>query len=555
MKTNIIKKITLSLAIAALVVPMTGCTDELDKFNTQETANEEFWRNENDAKLALVGCYRFQTGWSHDAFDTPQGLLYLDFAGGHGTEKEGFSTNMASTSTTATNGNIKWYWGNAYSQIFKYNNFIENIDRCPMDAERRAAMKAEMTTLRAYFLFNLAFYFKDAPMPLRTLTINEANTIERTPQADIYAQVESDLIEAIKALPEVYTGEDYGRIGKNAARVLLSRVYMGQSKYAQAAAVLKDVIESGKFQLDRRNGADSYDKLFQLGGESSPEMIFVIMGVKDKYTNSRYQYLYPECNGGWHQFAVYNELVKAYFCTDGKSIEESALYDVNDPYINRDPRLYASVFLPPLGSYPGTTFAGKTYDCYKGAGTSDYYNKFARFNGYCPKKGCDESVTNSLGSTYTYTPIMRYGEVLLSYLECLNESSSSSVNQAVLDLTINDIRDRVGLPGYTTAELGSQEAIRKAVRAERRVELAFEGFRYFDVLRWGTAKTELNHYFTGVKLSTNPDDHNYGGNSKMDADGYYQFEQREWADYNRYWPVPQDERNVNANLTQNEGYN
>ena len=108
------------MLMSAVVAPLAGCTDDLDKFNTQETANEEFWRNENDAKLALVGCYRFQTGWSHDAFDTPQGLLYLDFAGGNGTEKENFSTNLASVNTVATNGNIRWYWGNAYAQIYKY---------------------------------------------------------------------------------------------------------------------------------------------------------------------------------------------------------------------------------------------------------------------------------------------------------------------------------------------------------------------------------------------------------------------------------------------------
>ena len=160
-----------------------------------------------------------------------------------------------------------------------------------------------------------------------------------------------------------------------------------------------DVISSGKFELDRQNGENSYEKLFQLGGEYSPEMIFCIMGVKDKYTNSRYQYLYPECLGGWHQFAVYNELVKSYFCADGKSIEESPTYDNEDPYVNRDLRLYASVFLPPVGSYPGTKFNDTTYDCFNGPGTNDSYNRYALFNGYCPKKGCDPSVTNSLGST------------------------------------------------------------------------------------------------------------------------------------------------------------
>ena len=88
---------------------------------------------------------------------------------------------------------------------------------------------------------------------------------------------------------------------------------------------------------------------------------------------------------------------------------------------------------------------------------------------------------------------MRYAEVLLSYLEALNESSPASITQEILDLTINDIRDRVKLPPLSISELSSQELVRKAVRNERRVELAFEGFRYFDVLRWGTAIQELNH--------------------------------------------------------------
>jgi hypothetical protein len=533
---------------------LSSCSDFLDKDPHDSISDGNFWNSESDAKLALVGCYKFQTGWSHDSFDTPQGLMYLDLAGGNGTEKENFTTNMASVNTTATNSNLRWYWANAYTQIAKYNTFLDNIVNCPMNETTKAAMIAEVKTLRAYFLFNLAFYYKDAPMPLTSLSVDEANSISQTPQAGIYQQVESDLLESIKVLPDTYTGDDYGRISRNAARVLLSRQYMAQERWADAASVLSDVINTGIFELDRRNGDESYEKLFQIGGEYSPEMIFCIMGIKDQYTNSRYIYLFPECCGGWHQFAIYNELVKAYFCTDGKSIDESPLYDDDDPYVNRDQRLYASIFLPPLGTYPGTEFQGKIYDCYKGAGTSDYYNRYTLFNGYCPKKGADPSVTD-LYSTYTYTPIMRYGEVLLSYLESLNESSPASVTQDILDKTINDIRDRVNLPAYTKTELNSQEAVRNAVRAERRVELAFEGFRYYDVLRWGTAEKELNHYFTGVKLSNDPNARNYKGTSSVDEDGYYQFENRSWDSHNRYFPIPQNDRNINPNLNQNPGYN
>ena len=429
-----------------------------------------------------------------------------------------------------------------------------------MDEDTREKWSAEVKTLRAYFLFNLAFYFKDVPMPLEPLDVEGANTIEQTPQADVYTQVETDLKEAARILPDSYDAEEYGRLTNAAAKVLLSRLYLAQDRWGDAADILHEVIIAGNYQLDRRNGDESYEKLFQIGGEYSPETIFCIMGIADKFTNSRYQYLYPECAyGGWHQFAPYNELVKEYFCADGKDIDNSSVYDDDDPYANREIRLYASIFLPPLGSYPGTKYNDITYNCFQGPNTADSYNRFPLFNGYCPKKGCDPSITNNLGSTPTYTPLMRYAEVLLTYLEALNESNPGAVDQTVLDLTINDIRDRVNLPGYQKGDLPTQEDVRKAVRKERRVELAFEGFRYFDVLRWGIAAQELNHTFTGVKLSDDPDAPNYRGSgssaSPVDEDMYYQFEKRTWSAHNRYFPIPQSERNVNKNLKQNEGYN
>ena len=107
--------------------------DLLEKNPPSAISDNTFWTGENDAYLALVGCYRFQTGWSHDDFATPQGLLYLDFAGGNGTEKENFTTLMASSNTVATNGNIEWYWKNAYTQIAKYNNFLANVWKFTMD--------------------------------------------------------------------------------------------------------------------------------------------------------------------------------------------------------------------------------------------------------------------------------------------------------------------------------------------------------------------------------------------------------------------------------------
>ena len=300
----------LSVYSLALSGVLAGCSDLLEKNPPSAISDNTFWTGESDAYLALVGCYRFQTGWSHDDFATPQGLLYLDFAGGNGTEKENFTTLMASSNTVATNGNLEWYWKNAYTQIAKYNNFLANVGDCPMDEGAKEKWICEVKTLRAYFFFNLAFYFKDVPMPLAPLTVEEANTIKQTAQADVYAQVETDLKEAAEILPDSYDAEEYGRLTNGAAKVLLSRLYLAQDRWGDAADILHEVIISGNYQLDRRNGDESYEKLFQIGGEYSPETIFCIMGIADKFTNSRYQYLYPECAyGGWHQLAPDHELV------------------------------------------------------------------------------------------------------------------------------------------------------------------------------------------------------------------------------------------------------
>lgn len=555
-----IKSIIFICCLILVTSNLFSCAD-LDKNPQSSISDGNFWTGESDAKLALVGCYRFPSGWTHDDFATPQGLLDLDFAGGNGTEKENFTTlGLASSNTVATSGNVAGYWNNAYAQIAHYNTFLDNIGECPMDETKKVEWTAEVKCLRAYYFFYLAFHFKDVPMPLKTLTVKEANSISQTPQSEVYTQIEQDLTTSIQVLPETRDANEYGRYTKSAARVLLSRLYLAQEKWKEAASTLKLIIDSGFFSLDRRNGENSYEKLFQIGGEYSPEMIFCVQGLKDLYTTSRYQYLYPEAMyGGWHQFAPYNELVKEYFCTDGKDIQTSSVYNDDDPYANRDIRLYASVFLPPLGTFIGTRYNDITYNCFKGANTTDYYNRYTLFNGYCPKKGCDPSVTSALSSTYTYTPLMRYAEVLLSYLEAVNEAEPGSVNQDMLNITINDIRSRVNLASIDIASVGNQALLREAVRKERRVELAFEGFRYFDVLRWGTAIKELNHTFTGVKLSNDPKAPNYRGSgstaSPVDENMYYQFEKRTWAVHNRYFPIPQSELNINKNLKQIDGYN
>ena len=97
-----------------------------------------------------------------------------------------------------------------------------------MDDVKKVAWSSEVKCLRAYFLFNLAFYYKDVPMPLTTLSVEEANSISQTSQADVYTQVENDLKDAIDILPPEYPSEEYGRFTRGAAKTLLSRLYLAQ---------------------------------------------------------------------------------------------------------------------------------------------------------------------------------------------------------------------------------------------------------------------------------------------------------------------------------------
>ena len=133
-----------------------------------------------------------------------------------------------------------------------------------MEESKKEQWSAEVKCLRAYFFLNLAFYYKDVPMPLKTLSVDEANSISQTPQTEVYSQVEKDLKTAIDLLPVQYSSEEYGRFTRGAAKVLLSRLYLAQERWGDAATILRSVIESGIYELDRRNGEDSYEKLFQL---------------------------------------------------------------------------------------------------------------------------------------------------------------------------------------------------------------------------------------------------------------------------------------------------
>jgi hypothetical protein len=236
--------------------------------------------------------------------------------------------------------------------------------------------------------------------------------------------------------------------------------------------------------------------------------------------------------------------VKVYECTDGKTIDQSPLYDANNPYNNRDPRLDATIFIPGR-----TMFKGQLYESRPGFGSPDEFTLY-NYSGYMIKKGCDQNFSGNLMNSGVNVPIIRYSEVLLSYLESMLESGAA-IDQALLDKSINLVRGRaeVHMPSVTET---NKDNLRVILRRERRVELAFEGPRLFDLLRWGIAAEELKGDFTGLKLTN---DAAHYTTYPVDADGYYKWEFKNFKKgVNELWPIPLGEMQVNKNLTQNPGY-
>lgn len=535
-----IRSLALKFCLFVLLVSNSACSDDFFNKNPLDAVSDAtFWKSESDAKLALVGCYNNGGAWSGEDFWTPRGIIYLDFMAGLGSEKELIPDRFTNGTLDPSYWAVEGYWDNSYRKIVACNNFLSHIDDIEMDSNTKTVMKSEVRTIRAYQYFNLAFFFSDVPFFIKVLTVDEANSIVRTPKTDIMNFVETELEQSSVDLPPTRPTTEDGRITSGAALAILGRVQMANKKWGPAALTYKKIIDSKAYTL-----TTSFKTMFNVQNEINKEFILTSQYQEDVYAHVLPQYLYPEAYGGWHQFSPYNELVKQFQCTDGLSIEDSPLFDSANPYNNRDPRLDYTIMISDR-----TVFQGKTFVSRPDSNSPDRITRY-NWSGYCINKFMDPSYTGNLMNYGGNWSIIRYAEVLLSYLESKLEAGEA-IDQALLDETINKVRSRadVNMPAITTI---NTVELRNKIRVEREVEFAFEGIHYYDILRWGVAAERLNRQFTGMKLTNDPA--NYTA-FNVDEDGYLIYQKRNFVEgVNELWPIPQAERNVNTKLTQNFGY-
>ncbi|HTF20763.1 MAG TPA: RagB/SusD family nutrient uptake outer membrane protein [Chryseolinea sp.] len=550
MKSNKTNPNVARIILISLFSFLAGCEDFLDKQPLDSLSSATFWKTEKDAMLALTGVYYLETlnvpntqkqiysFWNQDTH-----LRLLEATTDNGFEKDDVVTDFNNGDMASSLGVISELWRNTYLKIAKCNNFLENIDAVEMDEAKKATMKAEVMVIRAFDYFNLSFYWGDVPLVTTVLSVDEANNATRTPKSEVVAFVSNELQTALANLPVIRPDNERGRMTKGAALAILGRLQMAEHLWPEAKATYKQIIDLGAYSIDPR-----FKELFQESGETSNEVIMTSVRMQDVYGTSMPLSCLGFTWGGFHHFSPYNELVEDFECIDGKPINESPLYNVDNPYVNRDPRLLASFFVDRV-----TRFKNVLYVSHPDSSATVYPDQLTRrpWSGYALKKFADEGFSGNVRSYGGDFVMVRYAEVLLSYLEANIETGS--VTQSVLDETINLVRGRaaVGMPPVTETDISKLTTI---LRRERRVELAWEGLRLYDLFRWRIAHINLRSRVHGMKLCTKAQAPSYT-KFVVNENGYYFCEEtyfRENVDY--LWPVPQSERDINPKLTQNPGY-
>ncbi len=490
---NTYKKASLLTALLALLLVPSACNDEfLDTDPQGKEVGAVFWQNAEDAARAVNAMYANLRGWNNTAFAP----IALESLGSDETEKGStasdatFLNSYDNFTVGSTEGQLAGFWAGQYQNINYANQVLDNVPGISMDESLKNRFLAEAKFVRAYSYFRLVRAFGAVPLRLTVPADASEYNIPRTPKEQVYAAIEQDLTEAAAVLPLTYGPADVGRATKGAAQSLHAKVALYQQAWQKVYDLTSAIINSGQYSL-----FPNFEQLFRVQNENSSESIFEIQNElvtgNPGISNSQYsqvQGVRGVVGGGW-----------------GFNVPTQALVG---SFEEGDPRLDATII-----------FRGETTpsgDVIPATGDNPRYNQksyvpFTRFvSGF--NEGAQQNVR-----------ILRYADVLLMHAEAANELGKTA--EALADLEKVRARARGSnstvLPKVTTTD---KTELRKAIWQERKVELALEFDRYFDVIRQGR----------GAEV--------FGPKGWM-------------AGKNEVWPIPQNEIDISSGvLTQNPGY-
>lgn len=531
------KTIIRSLFIFLLIMFGAVSCIELDTVPYDRESDLTFWDEDEGAALkALNTCYTYLAGIEE--------LMYSEAMTDNAYTKQpnDATQNIGNGSYSTADPYVRNVWNSRYTGIRMCNQLLENIDRVPnLSAELKNRYIGEAKAIRAYHYYELYTKFGDVPYTENVLSIEESMTIERTARATVVSNIVADLDEVIsgKYLPESYDASNTGRITHWAAMAIKAKIHLFEGNWTEVRDLTSQIMNSGDYTLFA-----SYPGLFEIANEYNSE---VILDAQYRPSSREHHIMYeflPPSMGGYSQLSPLQSLVDSYIMLDGKSIDESDLYDENAPYDNRDPRMRATVMYTG-NSYTLADGSEVVINADPGQGRDGFgVSSDVTATGYYIKKYWDNTYRASLYSGLNPI-IIRYADILLMHAEAVAELGN--FNSATWDITIKPIRLRAGFTNPEAVEFpaASQNELIQIIRNERRSELALEGHRHKDIFRWRIADEVLNGWCHGIRT-----------NDAVGTDnGYVRIENRKFDANKHYlWPIPQAERDLNQNLSQNPNW-
>ncbi|HEY4788473.1 MAG TPA: RagB/SusD family nutrient uptake outer membrane protein [Bacteroidales bacterium] len=575
----------LLIFLSCTILSLLSCKKQsfLDKTESTDLNEETVFADSTYAMNFLNGIY-VNVGFSSSP--TRFSTIYTTYPGLESAcdEAEGYVSGAGNTYIQFATGTVsstivsKDAWQTPYTEIRAVNMLLKHLSKVPVTDGLKKKMKAEARFLRAWYYFILLEHYGGVPLVGDTLYTSSdvipqsRNTFEECVN---YIVAESD--SAANVLPWIQSGNDYGRANKAACKALKARTLLYAAsplfngggiatteplksitgypsydkerwKLAQDAA--EEVIDPGKYSLYVDNAtAPGYGfyEVFLL--RESSELIFAKMQGDNKYLEGIW--LPPSTNGTPITFP-YLEMANAFGMMNGLPITDPASnYNPDDPYSNRDPRFNYSIIHDQTKVMRYPDLQRIAVNIYIDA--TDPNNVFSGLDaphkgtltGYYPFKMVDEDVDPIYFAYVTKRcmPLIRYAEILLDYAEARNEYLDAP-DQNVYD-AVEAIRSRAGLNPYTLAVGLTQSEMRDIIRSERRVELAFEGHRFWDVRRWKIAPETDNVTLHGTEWTKTSS----GMVSKT-----FDVRKHNFTDNMYLWPIPESEVSKSPELLQNPGY-
>lgn len=439
-------------------------------------------------------------------------------------------------------------WANRYEVIRKVNNLLAHTGgESTLNDAFRLRVRAEARFVRAWMYFDLVRRYGPVPLieELQDYSDPESLLVSRNSVDELYDFIYRELDEiAGEGLPYARDmgASEMGRASKEAAWALNGRAMLYAGRWEASAACSARVLESGYHQLN-----PDYNALFQSKGGDQEVIFEVLFDGVNKGHAADMLYMPPSLDNGWgSQSCPTQELVDSYEMLDGTPFDWSNPEHAANPYEGRDKRLLWSIIVD------GSEFKGKVIrTAYlvpdDGLGLIERTN-----TGYYIRKFLDETLPFEklvgYGGSSTSWKEIRLAEVLLNYAEALNEFYGGPDPEGEAYEAMRRVRERAGLPPLPDGL--DYAAFRERVIQERKVELAFEGHRFWDLRRWRLAESVLNDkYFHGMRITEDA-----SGKKTYDVFEINSVPKQVFLEKHYLMPINQGEIEKNPNLLPNNGY-